>query len=135
LIKTSFRDAGDGLATPFANLHPTSQDNLSLGIPKKRGREGGLKTSKHLAPRFGCRRQADGQDVGIAGETRPEPRRLERPGWWPMSQTGPEEEEEDQVSDDLGIAFKRTFCMYVRTNTVKSVLISGHPGDKKLAAL
>jgi hypothetical protein len=45
LIKTSFRDAGDGLATPFANLHPTSQDNLSLGIPKERGREGG-----HVTP-------------------------------------------------------------------------------------
>jgi hypothetical protein len=44
LIKTSFRDAGNGLATPFANLHPTSQDNPSLKIPKERGREGGLET-------------------------------------------------------------------------------------------
>ncbi|KAH3886491.1 hypothetical protein DPMN_010501 [Dreissena polymorpha] len=45
---------------------------------------------KHLAPRPVCRCLADWQNMGAAGDTRPEPRRLEEAGWRPMSQMRPQ---------------------------------------------
>ncbi|KAI8771975.1 UNC93 protein MFSD11 [Biomphalaria glabrata] len=51
-----------------------------------------INISPNVTPRSGRRSQADGQDVGTVGETRPEPRRVEEAGWWTMPQTRPQAE-------------------------------------------
>ncbi|KAI8789025.1 hypothetical protein BgiBS90_009283, partial [Biomphalaria glabrata] len=45
-----------------------------------------------IAPRFGSRCQAYGQDVETVGESRPEPKCLEKAGWWAVvyAQKGPQ---------------------------------------------
>ncbi|KAH3845020.1 hypothetical protein DPMN_087289 [Dreissena polymorpha] len=58
-------------------LHSIRQDNVSHGTYQGKGREGSLETSSTVT---WMQMLSDGQNMGAAGETRTETRRLEEAG-------------------------------------------------------
>ena len=68
-------------------MHPILQGYHSPGIPKRKGREGGIETP---GAKTWMQMPSRWARYGAATETRQEPRRMEKAGWRHMSQTGPQ---------------------------------------------